>query len=196
MNGITLSVAEPRHGDSIAAIYRPYVETTAITFETEAPDGGTVADQIRARTDQYPWLVAERDRRVLGYAFASQLRTQAAYRWTVELSVYVDREWRGREIGSALYAPLLSILDRQGFQSAYGVVTVPNPESVGFHESFGFDRIALFSEVGYKLGEWHDVAWYERTFGGRGDDPTAPVPFADCKGTAWLSELLASASGG
>ncbi len=103
MGGNTVSVAGLEQASSIAAIYNPYVETTAITFESEPINERAVADWIRELTERYPWFVVERDGQTVGYAYASPLRTQAAYRWTVELSVYVERECRGEGVGSQLY---------------------------------------------------------------------------------------------
>ena len=191
MDGVVLRVAEPADASAIGSIYRPYVETTAVTFETEPPESASIAGDIETRLETYPYFVAESgDGDVIGYAYAGALRKRDAYRWTVELSVYLDVEHRRRGIGSALYAALLRTLARQGFESAYGVVTLPNPESVGFHESLGFDRVGRFPEAGYKLDAWHDVAWYERSLGDRPDPPTDPVAFENCRDGAWLSELL------
>lgn len=159
-----------------------------------APVPESIASDIETRLDTYPWLVAESDEFILGYAYASPLRKRDAYRWSVELSIYVDREQRGQGAGSALYTALLETLERQGFQSAYGVVTLPNPESVGFHELFGFERVALLPKAGYKLGEWHDVAWYERSLGERSASPSEPIPFEACRTEPWIDELLASSS--
>jgi phosphinothricin acetyltransferase len=194
MDAFTLRIAEPSDGEAIASIYRPYVETTATTFEETPPAPEAVASDIRTRLETHPWFVAEHDDDVLGYAYAAPLRKRDAYRWTVELSIYLDRERRGRGFGSALYAALLETLDRQGFESAYGVVTLPNPESVGFHESFGFERVGVLPEAGYKLGAWHDVAWYERSIGARSASPSEPISFGACRNEPWLEELLVSAS--
>jgi phosphinothricin acetyltransferase len=193
MDGLTLRVADPSDSEAIASIYRPYVESTAITFEETPPDPEAIATDIRTRLETHPWFVAESEGDVLGYAYAAPLRKRDAYRWTVELSIYLDRERRGRGLGSTLYTALLETLDRQGFESAYGVVTLPNPESVGFHESFGFERAGLLPEAGYKLGTWHDVAWYERSLGdpSRSQSPPDPTPFAACRTEPWLEDLLA-----
>ncbi|WP_336135296.1 GNAT family N-acetyltransferase [Natronomonas amylolytica] len=188
-------IATRSDAEAIAAIYRPYVEETAITFEETPPEAEDIATRIAETVETYPWFVAERDGAVVGYAYTGELRKRAAYRWTVELSVYVDRERRGEGIGSALYDALLATLERQGFRSAYGVVTLPNPGSVAFHETWGFERAALLPEAGYKLGEWHDVAWYERALGdGRPDDPTEPTPFSACRDAPWLDDVLAEAA--
>lgn len=197
MDGVALRIAETADAAAIESIYRPYVETTAVTFETEPPDAASITEDIETRLETYPYLVAESETDgVLGYAYAGPLRKREAYRWTAELSVYLDDDCRGRGVGSTLYTALLSALDRQGFESAYGVVTLPNPESVGFHESLGFDRVGRFPEAGYKLGAWHDVAWYERSLGDRADTPTEPIAFERCRHEPWLRDLLADAAAG
>ena len=196
MTNLRLRTASPADAAAVADVYRPYVEETAVTFEETPPDADAVAGRIEAATETYPWFVAEREGRVVGYAYAGPLRKRDAYRWTTELSVYVDRERRGEGVGSALYRALLAALRRQGYRSAYGVVTLPNPESAGFHEALGFERVALLPEAGHKLGEWHDVAWYERSLGERGDDPDPPTPFVDCRTAAWLAETLSAAASG
>jgi phosphinothricin acetyltransferase len=196
MEAIRLRTASLDDATAVAEIYRPYVEETPITFEATPPDADAVAERIRETLETHPWFVAERDGRTIGYAYASRLRDRPAYRWRAELSVYLDRRERGRGVGSALYRALLATLDRQGFRSAYGVVTLPNPESVAFHESFGFERVARFPEVGHKLGEWHDVAWYERPLGERSDDSPDPTPFAECRDAEWLAATLSEAVDG
>lgn len=196
MSDLRLRVATPDDAAAVADVYRPYVAETAVTFEETAPDVEEMTAKMERTLATHPWFVAERDGQVVGFAYASRLRDRPAYRWTAELSVYVDRQQRGEGIGAALYCALLATLERQGFESAYGVVTLPNPESVGFHESFGFERIARFPEVGHKHGEWHDVAWYERGLGERSDDPAEPTPFAAFRDASWLTELLSTDSDG
>lgn len=194
MTDIDLRIVAADDAAAIAEIYRPYVEETAVTFEEKPPMPTELEDRIADTVETYPWFVAEREGSVVGYAYAGQLRKRSAYRWVTELSVYVDRSARGAGIGSALYAALLETLREQGFTSAYGVVTLPNPESVGFHEAFGFERAALLPEVGYKHGEWHDVAWFERSLADRSVDPADPTPFSACRDAEWLATILEAAA--
>lgn len=189
-------VATTADAAAVADVYRPYVAETAITFEETPPDADEVAGRIERTLATHPWLVAERDGRVVGYAYAGPLRDRPAYRWSTELSVYVDRGRHGEGVGSALYRGLLATLERQGYASAYAVLTLPNPGSVGFHEAFGFEQVARFPGVGFKHGSWHDVAWYERGLGERRDDPAEPAPFADCRDAPWLEETLSTAASG
>jgi L-amino acid N-acyltransferase YncA len=193
---LDLRVVAVDDADAIASIYRHYVEETAITFEEVPPDAEEIERRIADTVETYPWFVAEADGSVVGYAYAGDLRKRSAYRWVTELSVYVQRSARSVGVGSALYEALLETLSEQGFASAYGVVTLPNPESVGFHEAFGFERAALLPEAGYKHGEWHDVAWFERGLADRSDDPADPTPFSECRDAAWLEAILDAAAAG
>ncbi|MCY4732212.1 GNAT family N-acetyltransferase [Natronomonas gomsonensis] len=196
MTTLDLRVVAVDDADAIASIYRHYVEETAITFEEVPPDAEEIERRIADTVETYPWFVAEADGSVVGYAYAGGLRKRSAYRWVTELSVYVQRSARSVGVGSALYEALLETLSEQGFASAYGVVTLPNPESVGFHEAFGFERAALLPEAGYKHGEWHDVAWFERGLADRSDDPADPTPFSECRDAAWLEAILDAAAAG
>jgi len=144
---------------AIQAIYERFVTDTAISFETEMPDMAEIRRRIEAQGDRYPWLVFETDRRVAGYAYASAHRTREAYRWSVDVSVYVSPEFHRRGIGSALYTSLLDLLRRQGFVNAYAGITLPNESSVALHESLGFTRIGTYRGVGFKFDRWHDVLW-------------------------------------
>jgi phosphinothricin acetyltransferase len=184
----TLRQATPRDAAAVRRIYAPYVEGTAISFATTVPTVETLEARIEATVGPYPWLVCERDEgdgegaseddaggddgSVVGYAYAGPLRRHDAYRWSVELSVYVAERARRQGVGRALYRALLDLLTAQGYASAYGVVTLPNPPSVAFHERLGFERVGRFDDVGYKFGAWHDVGWWRLSL----PDPAAPEP--------------------
>jgi len=168
----TLRLAHPDDAAAVRRIYAPYVEETAVTFATTPPSVDELETKLTKTLEQYPWLVCERGGEVVGYAYAGPLRERDAYQWTTELSVYVDADAQGVGLGRRLYEALLTVLDRQGYASAYGVVTLPNPASVALHERLGFERVGLFDDVGYKHGAWHDVGWWRR----RLTDPAAPDP--------------------
>ena len=142
-------------------IYRPYVLDTAITFETEVPTVETMAARIDAARAQREWLVLEDDSAVIGYAYANQLNPRAAYRWAVETTVYLAQQRVGAGGGRALYTELLKRLAERGFRRAFAGITQPNDASNGLHEAFGFRRAGLYQRVGWKLGAWHDVAWWQ-----------------------------------
>jgi L-amino acid N-acyltransferase YncA len=145
----------------IADIYRPFVESTPISFETEPPDELEIRKRIAGILPTYPWLVCEQAGRVVGYAYASRHRPRAAYQWSAEMTVYVHSDFQRRGIGRGLYVSLVRILRAQGFYNAYAGVSLPNPGSVGLHESIGFQAIGVYRHVGYKMGAWHDVGWWE-----------------------------------
>jgi len=163
---------------AIAAIYAPYV-MTPITFDTEAPTASDFAGRIAELQQTYPFLVAEVDGKIVGYAYAHRFRERAAYQWGAELSIYLVRDYHRRGAGRALYEALLKILKRQGFRMAYGCVTVPNPASVALHEKLGFRSIGAFRGAGWKGGAWHDVMWFERRLGGGTGAPMPIVPIGE-----------------
>ncbi len=158
------AVAE-RDAAACAEIYRPYVDETSITFEEDAPGAAAMAERIRVAQRQHAWLVAERDNRVLGYAYATTFKERVAYRWSCETSVYLHPDAQGQGIGRSLYEVLLHRLRDQGFRVALGVITVPNDPSIRLHSSLGFEPVALLPRVGWKQGAWRDVAFYQLFLG-------------------------------
>ena len=150
---------------AVQAIYAPFVLDSAISFETVVPDVIEIRRRIEAQRERYPWLVLEADRAVVGYAYASAHRTRQAYQWSVDVSVYVDRAVHRRGIGRALYVALFDFLRRQRFVNAYAGITLPNPSSVGLHESLGFEPVGVYRRVGFKFDRWHDVVWLHLRLG-------------------------------
>ena len=173
---------------TIAAMYRPIVESTTISFETVAPDEDEMRARIVETVRTYPWLVFEREGQVLAYAYASRHRARGAYRWSVDTSVYVTESVRGQRIGLALYASLFAVLKAQGFVRAYAGIALPNPASVGLHQRLGFVSVGVYHAVGYKLGAWRDVGWWEKAIGDS-PAPGEPMPLSSLTATR---ELLCS----
>lgn len=157
---IRLATAADARG--VAEIYGPVVAETAISFEADPPDEAEMAQRIAATLPAYPWLVCADGPRVAGYAYGGRHRARQAYQWSVETTVYVHADYRGRGVGRALYESLLAILKAQGFGTAFGGMTVPNAASAGLHRAAGFQPVGVFHRIGYKFGTWHDVAWCER----------------------------------
>ena len=155
---------------------RPYVTDTPITFEIDPPDGDEIGRRIATVTAAFPWLVAEEEGVILGYAYADRFRARAAYRWVAETAVYVAREQVGRGVGRSLYDALLRLLAEQGYVAAIGAVTLPNAASAALHESAGFVRTGTYERVGFKLGGWHDVGLWQRDLAPRMDAPAKPRP--------------------
>lgn len=164
---------------AIATIYAPYVTGTFISFEEVPPDEAEVARRIAGSVPGlYPWLVAEVDGRVVGYANSSPFRSRPAYRWTVETGVYCAPEVHGRGIGRLLMEGLLDLLTRQGFTAAVAGITQPNPASTALHERLGFAPCATYRETGFKLGEWRTVQAYWLDLAPRQNPPAELKPFA------------------
>lgn len=162
---------------AVAAIYRPSVTDSFISFEEVAPTEVEMAERITTTLAFTPWLVAEDDGEVVGYAYAGRHRDRAAYRWSVDISAYIRGDRQGRGLGTALYGALLPILAAQGFAHAFAGITQPNPASVRLHRSIGMELVGVYRDVGYKLGAWRDVAWYQlRLVEQPGDPPSEPIP--------------------
>lgn len=187
-----IRVATPADAGTIRDIYAPFCEDSAVTFEESVPTEAEMADRVEATLETYPWLVCERDGEVVGYAYASALRPRRAYEWVVELSVYIAADARGGGIGRALYASLFAILERQGICDVYAVTTLPNPETVRFHERLGFERFADFPRVGYTQGEWHDVRWWRRELAVKPENPSRPDLFPQVRDSHDFDELVST----
>ena len=157
-----IRMACARDANSLLEIYRPYVETTAISFDTVTPGVEAFASRIASAQEKRGWLVAESDGRCIGYAYGTAHRPQEAYRYSVEVSAYVPDEYSRRGVAGRFYTGLFTILGQNGYQSAYAGVARPNDRSCRSHEELGFRYIGVFPMVGYKFGKWHDVAWYYR----------------------------------
>lgn len=147
---------------SVQAIYAPIVESSAISFEDIPPSNEEMARRIADCLKAYAYLVAERQGSVVGFAYAGQHRTRSAYRWSVDVSVYVAEDGRRSGIGRALYEALLERLANQGFHAAFAGIALPNPASIALHQALGFEPVGVYREVGFKFGRWHDVSWWQR----------------------------------
>lgn len=176
---IEIREARPEDAPAIQAIYAPVVTGTAISFEEVPPTVEEMRQRIVTTLLTYPYLVAVRDGHLVGYAYASQHRARAAYRWAVDVTVYVAESERRTGVGRSLYAELLPILARQGFNAAYAGIALPNAGSVGLHERLGFRHIGTFPQVGFKLGRWHDVGYWRLELGTQSNSPSEPRPYAE-----------------
>ena len=151
---------------AIQAIYQPYVTETAITFEVDVPTVLEFEERITQTLTHFPYLVAEEEGIVVGYAYASTYYARAAYDWTVELSIYISKEARGQGIGSALYTALEEELEARGYLRFLACIAVPNEASISMHEKRGYVQVAHFPKVGYKFEQWHDIIWMQKTLDG------------------------------
>jgi L-amino acid N-acyltransferase YncA len=193
MNFSTLIIRPAREDDAaaVAAVYAPYVYDTAVSFEAEAPTAIVMAQRIGGTLETHPWLVADRGGDVVGYAYASKHSQRAAYRWTVDVTVYVRNQERRSGIGRALYAILLTVLQRQGFRSAFAEIVLPNPGSARLHEAVGFKHIGIHKDIGFKLGRWHDIGYWRLGLADGTAPPSEPIPFAYFRETPAFGEVLA-----
>ena len=177
-----IRLAEPTDGAALAEIYRPAVADCATSFELDPPDGAEMAKRVTKCMERAPWLVCERDGRVIGYAYGGTHRDRAAYQWTSEVSAYVHHDFHKRGIGRALYTSLFAALVVQGYRNAVAGITLPNDASVGLHTAVGFTLLGVYHAIGYKMGAWHDVGWFERELAPRVLDPPVPRLLAECRG--------------
>lgn len=148
--------------EAICDIYNHYIRHTSITFEETPLSLEEMQARVESYTKQYPWFVCVDEGVVVGYAYASRWRERAAYRHTAETTVYIRNGHCGKGHGKALYAQLLSALFQSGCHVALGCIALPNDASIALHEQAGFRKVAQFSEVGYKFGQWLDVGYWQR----------------------------------
>ena len=171
-----IRLASTDDADGIRAVYAPFVDTP-VTFEEEAPSCEAYRERIAEIFEKYPCLVAEEGGRIVGFAYAHELRERIAFQWNAELSIYLAPAAQGQGAGSRLYAALIELLRLMGIKAVYGVVTSPNPASERLHRAFGFALMGTQPHAGFTCGAWHDVAWYVREIAPFEDVPAPPAPF-------------------
>lgn len=180
---LRIRLADPdRDAAAAAEIYRPAVHATIASFEAVAPDAAEMARRIRTTLERTPWLVAHVGESVIGYAYAGAHHERAGYRWSVDVSAYVQPGWQGRGIGRRLYDELFPILRRQRFVNVYAGIALPNPASVALHETVGMRPIGVYEQVGWKFGTWHDVAWFGMRITDPAEPPAEPIPLPALEG--------------
>ncbi len=171
----TLRHADPaRDGADCSAIYAPAVADGATSFEEPpAPSPEAMAARITATSETHPWLVIEDGGRVRAYAYASEHRSRAAYRWAADVAIYVGDDFRRRGAGRRLYLALFDLMRRQGLVIACAGIAMPNVASVGLHEAVGFEAVGTYREIGWKAGAWRDVSWWQLRLSDADDSPPA-----------------------
>lgn len=185
---ITIRTAALPDAERLLEIYRPYVEETAITFEYDVP----TIDEFRGRMtrvlEKYPYLVAERDGTIVGYAYAGPFVGRAAYDWSVETTIYLDRAVRRQGIGKALYTALETVLGAMGILNLNACIGYPETEdayltrnSVEFHAHLGYQWVGQFHNCGYKFGRWYHMVWMEKMLGEHPLQPDPVVPFSSVR---------------
>lgn len=203
-----IRVATAGDAPAVRDIYAPIVADTAISFEDDPPTVDGMKRRIVNTLPTHPWLVCERGDDggagdegdgVAGYAYAGPHRSRGAYRWSVDVSVYVAEGARGAGVGRALYESLFALLVEQGFVTAYAGIVQPNEASVGLHESLGFEPVGVYEDVGYKRGEWRDVGWWGKRLREPPAEPNPPVSVETVRvrsGEVRFRELLGDEDGG
>ncbi|OMB91080.1 acetyltransferase [Mycobacterium colombiense] len=184
-------MATPQDADAVAEIYLPYVRDTAISFEATPPDAEEMRSRITTTLAHLPWLVVTDDERVKGFAYASPHRAREAYRWSVDVSLYLDESIHRRGRGRRLYTALINVLVAQGYINAYAGIALPNPASVGLHEALGFTPVGVFSGVGFKHETWWDVGWWHRRLVDPPPAPADPLPWSRLSDQALGAALAA-----
>jgi len=174
-----IRIAKADDSESILKIYAPYIENTSYTFEMDVPTVDSFKERISAYLQNWPWLVCEINGVIAGYAYGSRHRERVAYQWSVESSVYVHDDYQRMGVAQALYRALIGILKLQGFRNLYAVINLPNDKSVSFHEKSGFEYFATYKNVGYKLGRWKNVGWWQLQLNEYLAEPAPPVKFSE-----------------
>lgn len=159
---VNFRFATVEDASKILEIYKYYIENTTITFEYDVPTFVEFKERIKNTLLEYPYIVCEYKNEILGYAYAHKVWMRAAYQWDAELSVYIDKDYTGNGLGKKLYKILIEILKLQNVVNVYGCVTYPNEKSDKLHESFGFKKVGIFENSGYKFGKWIGVTWFHK----------------------------------
>ena len=163
---ITIREASQEDTKELLAIYKPYVEKTAITFEYEVPSEEEFANRIANTLKKYPYLVAvDEKNEIIGYTYASAFKSRKAYDWAVETSIYIKEGRHGEGLGKLLYQKLENILKEMGICNMCACIAYPNPSSEAFHERLGYKTVAHFHQCGFKMGKWYDMIWMEKFIG-------------------------------
>jgi len=186
MDKIAIRIATETDAEEILAIYEKYIKETAITFEYDVPSIEEFRGRIRHTLERYPYLVAEKNEKIVGYAYVSPFKERVAYDWAVETSIYVDMEQKRGGIGRRLYEELETILKQQGILNVNACIAYPQVEdeyltrnSVRFHEKLGYKMVGTFHQCGYKFNRWYDMVWMEKFIGEHQENQPDIIPFPE-----------------
>ena len=181
-----IRVATEEDAEELLQIYRPYVEETVITFEYEVPSAEEFRQRITHTLEKYPYLVAEKDGRIVGYAYASAFKERAAYDWAVETTIYLEKGSRKKGIGRNIYNALEDALRMQHILNLNACIGYPEVEdeyltknSADFHAHLGYRLVGEFKQCGYKFGRWYNMVWMEKMTGEHGEKPEPVIPFSE-----------------
>jgi len=168
---IIIRSANPHDTEKMLEIYAPYILNSTVSFETEVPLREEFQRRVFHYQEKLPWIVCNIDNDLAGYAYATDHRQRKAYEVTKELSVYVHNDYRQCGVATGLYTALIEILQAQGVSNVLAGITLPNLESVSFHESMGFKPVGVYHNVGYKFGRYQDTGWWELWLGNKNNNP-------------------------
>ena len=181
-----IRVATEEDAEELLQIYRPYVEETVITFEYEVPSAEEFRQRITHTLEKYPYLVAEKEGRIVGYAYASAFKERAAYDWAVETTIYLEKGSRKKGIGRNIYNALEDALRMQHILNLNACIGYPEVEdeyltknSADFHAHLGYRLVGEFKQCGYKFGRWYNMVWMEKMTGEPGEKPEPVIPFPE-----------------
>lgn len=174
-----IRMATIKDANEIRDIYAPYVKDTAITFEYTVPTVEEFEQRIVKTLKRYPYLVALKAGVIIGYAYASAFKERAAYDWAAETSIYIKQEERGSGVGKLLYLKLEELIRKQNILNVNACIAYPNPDSIAFHEKFGYQTVAHFSQCGFKLNHWYDMIWMEKILAEHTNPPKPMIPVSD-----------------
>ncbi|MDF2858700.1 MAG: GCN5-related N-acetyltransferase [Neobacillus sp.] len=184
--GITIRMATEADATDILEIYAPYITDTAITFEYHLPSVEEFATRIHFTLAKYPFIVAEANNQIIGYAYASSFKERAAYHWAVETTIYIKQDCHGQGVGGRLYIALEKILMKQNILNLNACIAYTSVEdehlnnaSTYFHEHVGYQKVGHFSKCGYKFETWYDIIWMEKLIGEHSATPKSMIPITE-----------------
>ncbi|HBL74594.1 MAG: hypothetical protein A2W90_00260 [Bacteroidetes bacterium GWF2_42_66] len=193
MSKIEIRLAERKDVAGIIDIYKPYILETAVTFDEEVPSEEEMWGRVQAIQKEHPYLVCIIDGQVAGYAYYSAYRSRASYRWSKEISVYVHPRFRKNKVASALYSTVFEIARAQGIFTLLAIITIPNEPSISFHEKLGFTKCAEYKNIGFKLGEWRTVGWWQYNLFSSFEKPGNIIPLKEIVSKGSFPEILNNA---
>lgn len=169
---ISIRKATVSDAERLLEIYDFYVKNTAITFEYETPSVVEFRARIEKTLNRYPYLLIQKEGRVAGYAYAGPLKGRAAYDWSCEMSIYIDRNEQKCGLGRLLYEAMEEVLKKMGILNLYSCIAYPGTEdeylttnSADFHAHLGYVKVGEFHKCGYKFGRWYNMIWMEKIIG-------------------------------
>ena len=194
---LTIRTASVSDAPALLSIYAPYVEKTAVTFEYTVPSPEEFQTRVAHTLDRYPYLVAERNREIIGYAYASAFKERAAYDWAVETSIYVEENLRRCGVGGKLNRALETVCGAMGILNMEACIGVPEEEdeyltrnSENYHAHIGYRLVGEFYKCGYKFGRWYNMVWMEKMIGEHQDRMDMPTWFPELSGVQILLDNL------